>query len=499
MKQSLFTKHWLASISILLFFMAASTVASATIRYVNHDGLCGGHSPCYITIQLAVNASAPGDVILVAAGVYNENVTVMTTLTLKGFQVGHDARTRSGSESTINGGGANFTINADNVTIDGFTLNGPVNAGSASIVMQGGNTGETIQNNIFNNPGRAASFTTNNTVFTKNLVNNVFATASDGFQANTTPITNVSIYDNSFHGANGNIYNADITIIEGSSNVLISGNKSTGDGTLIALFKTNASLVIGNTVIGDGSSSAVYIGGGNSNVVVSGNTVSNAGSAVNVANNYGVGLNSSVTIIGNNLHNNITGIKVGASAVNSAGTVLAHNNKLVQNSSFGFNNLSSFTQNATCNWWGAHNGPGPVGPGSGDKVSPGVIFSPWLHSEHASCGDMGEGNGKTTISEEVTEYVPPTPVDLKLSNFPNPFSSATTIKYDLPTDSKVSLKIYNSTGQVLATLFEGDRKAGSYTAQFDATGHARGFYSCKLVANSGQKQSVQSIKLIVGK
>ncbi|NQU12385.1 hypothetical protein HQ590_16440, partial [bacterium] len=34
--------------------------------------------------------------------------------------------------------------------------------------------------------------------------------------------------------------------------------------------------------------------------------------------------------------------------------------------------------NATSNWWGAADGPGPVGPGSGDEVSLNVDYSPWL-------------------------------------------------------------------------------------------------------------------------
>ncbi len=30
-----------------------------------------------------------------------------------------------------------------------------------------------------------------------------------------------------------------------------------------------------------------------------------------------------------------------------------------------------------CNWWGSADGPGPVGPGSGARVSPDVAYSPW--------------------------------------------------------------------------------------------------------------------------
>ena len=35
---------------------------------------------------------------------------------------------------------------------------------------------------------------------------------------------------------------------------------------------------------------------------------------------------------------------------------------------------------AACNWWGSVDGPGPVGPGSGARVSPNVSYSPWWTS-----------------------------------------------------------------------------------------------------------------------
>ena len=345
----------------------------------------------YPTIQAAVNAPACAT-IKVAPGSYTENVTIARALTLRGAQAGHDARAPRGSESAINGGaGPDVTITANNVTVDGFTLNGPPLSGTAAIVMMGANSGETIGNNIVNNPGRAASFNTSNTAFYQNLVKNAMATASDGFQANTTPVQNVLLADNTFGGANGAIYNADITIIEGNSNITVTGNKSNGDGTLVALFKTNHALVSGNTVKGDGASSAIYVGGADSNILVSCNTVSSAGTGVNVANDFGDGANSAVTITGNDLHNNTSGVKVGSIAVAAAGTVVANRNSLTGNTAFGVNNLSAFNVNATNNWWGAANGPGPVGTGSGDKVTTNVTYAPWLRNANgASCGEGGD-------------------------------------------------------------------------------------------------------------
>jgi hypothetical protein len=345
-----------------------------------------GATETYTTIQSAVN-DVNCSVINVDPGTYTENVIIGRTLTLNGAQTGNDARIRSGTESILNG---NITINASNVTVDGFTVNGPADQGSAAFVLQAGtgNTNETVQNNIINNPGRAASIQTSNTTFTQNVVNNSI-TAGDGFQANSIPVNHLTFSDNNFSGTALTNYNADITIIEGNSTVVVSGNNSNGDGTLIALFKTNGAQITGNTVVGDGASSAIYIGGGDSNVTVSGNTVSSAGTAVNVTNFFNqIGQNSNITITGNTLNSNSYGVKIQPASVSVTNSVTVSRNQITGNTVFGvFNDVSSGnnTLNATCNWWNAANGPGPVGPSlTGDRVS-----APWLVSSNLNGSCIG--------------------------------------------------------------------------------------------------------------
>jgi parallel beta helix pectate lyase-like protein len=332
----------------------------------------------YSTIQAAVD-DAGCRTIRVAPGAYAESVTVRRSLTLQGAQAGQDARSRRGGrESVVSGGAAaDFTISADGVTIDGFTLNGPQNQGTAALVMQGGNSGETIQNNVVDNPGRAASITTSRTVFRRNVVKNT-ATAGDGFQGNTMPVHDVTIADNSFSGADPTRYNADVTFIEGDRNLTVSGNRSTGDGTLIALFKTAGARVTGNTVAGSTSASAVYLGGANRDVTVSDNTISGAASAVKVANDFGDGTNAAVTITRNTLRKNQYGVNVAKSSTSDA--VRATRNSITGNTLYGvFNDpAAGAATDATCNWWGDFRGPGPVGPGRGDKVSADVTYKPWL-------------------------------------------------------------------------------------------------------------------------
>jgi hypothetical protein len=56
--------------------------------------------------------------------------------------------------------------------------------------------------------------------------------------------------------AEGDHRGSDVTFIEGDRNLTVSGNRSTGDGTLVALFKTTGATIAGNTVTGSGCSSA---------------------------------------------------------------------------------------------------------------------------------------------------------------------------------------------------------------------------------------------------
>jgi hypothetical protein len=54
-------------------------------------------------------------------------------------------------------------------------------------------------------------------------------------------------------------------------------------------------------------------------------------------------------------------------------------------------------------------------------------------------------------------------------NYPNPFNPTTTIKFDVPEQSHVTLTIYNLKGQVIRTLMDETCSAGSYAQTWDAT------------------------------
>jgi len=68
-------------------------------------------------------------------------------------------------------------------------------------------------------------------------------------------------------------------------------------------------------------------------------------------------------------------------------------------------------------------------------------------------------------------------------NYPNPFNPSTVIKYDLPKEGFVTMKIYNILGKEIKTLVNDFKKAGSYNVTFDAGNLPSGIYFCRIKSN----------------
>jgi hypothetical protein len=80
-------------------------------------------------------------------------------------------------------------------------------------------------------------------------------------------------------------------------------------------------------------------------------------------------------------------------------------------------------------------------------------------------------------------------------NYPNPFNPSTTIGYELPQRSHVTLTVFNTLGQPVATLVNGDVDAGYHSVRFDASGLASGVYFYRMQA----RDHVRTRKLLVMK
>ena len=75
------------------------------------------------------------------------------------------------------------------------------------------------------------------------------------------------------------------------------------------------------------------------------------------------------------------------------------------------------------------------------------------------------------VSVEREEVIIPESFDLS-QNYPNPFNPTTTIRFQLPKHSKVSIKIYDIIGQEVRTLVEKDFEAGYHTVTWDGSNNS---------------------------
>jgi hypothetical protein len=67
-------------------------------------------------------------------------------------------------------------------------------------------------------------------------------------------------------------------------------------------------------------------------------------------------------------------------------------------------------------------------------------------------------------------------------NYPNPFNPATTIRYDVPGRSSVTLRVFNVLGQEVRTLVNEAKDPGSFSFEFDAGSLPTGVYYYRLTA-----------------
>jgi len=114
-------------------------------------------------------------------------------------------------------------------------------------------------------------------------------------------------------------------------------------------------------------------------------------------------------------------------------------------------------------------------------------------------------NGSSARSSEIavalTPALAPLPTAFGLAqNFPNPFNPATTISFDLASESAVTLVIYDGAGQVVRQVIQGQTYgAGQYSAQWDGLDNngsavGSGIYFYEL--NAGTFSSIKKMTLL---
>jgi parallel beta-helix repeat protein len=339
----------------------------------NNDMATGYNDPTVTvskSIQGAISSSAivDGDTVFVHSGNYTGPININKELSLLGTQAGVSGGDRSfdsGSESTIRG---IINVNAENVTIDGFTLTNP--GGNRAVEVNKNNA--TIENNIIRNIG-GTSYTGSN----------VFAVSVQNGPDNVQ-ILNNWFYDISAKGKTvGAIYVGHSKSNNPSDNLIIEGNTfntirslyrsffNPGKGAYAILFNNGAgvndALIKDNTIDGVTGWWARGIGleGPTIDAIVTGNEIQN--------------LNATGNILGIKTHYS-TGVYFEANAY--GGTALINGNSFTsmdRGIDIHASDRNSFIIDASGNWWGTDD-PGLVRLNLRGGARNRIDFSPMLAS-----------------------------------------------------------------------------------------------------------------------
>lgn len=79
----------------------------------------------------------------------------------------------------------------------------------------------------------------------------------------------------------------------------------------------------------------------------------------------------------------------------------------------------------------------------------------------------------------------PTPATFSLGqNYPNPFNPTTSVSFEIPATSHVTLRVYDALGREVRTLVNEVKQPGKYRVRFDAAGLPSGMYLYRLVAGT---------------
>ncbi len=83
---------------------------------------------------------------------------------------------------------------------------------------------------------------------------------------------------------------------------------------------------------------------------------------------------------------------------------------------------------------------------------------------------------------------------LTLSNYPNPFTSSTSLSYFLPEDGPVSVALFNQTGQKVSEYTPGNQVKGIHSLTIEGQGLNSGYYFCRVTV-TGKSESIRILKV----
>jgi hypothetical protein len=384
----MFTKRTAECVLVTVVVLVLGSSAFAADIYVDAANCPGpgtgtiGDPYCTIQDALDLPPAVAGDVIKVAAGTYDENVDVNVAVSIEGAGSGTTAADTIIDPTAGRGLYIHDSVNLSDLRVTGATVEG------IRVEKSGGLAFDNVTwSNIASsaNAGRGAEFhnltaITNMTIMDSEFVDNGdqgIRTASN-VTVNGMAITN-SVFDRNSYGVylQGTLNDVSITGSTMNDSTGGHGRYASETGPVTNLTITDC-VMTGNLRFGAvlyTAAAAGFVGTTISETRMDNNTESGFWIGADVITDF---LMECGSVSGNaEVGGADDGIKfsygvltnVVVNDVNIAGNI---------NTGAGLTNTATGTVTATGNWWGDASGPSGVGPGTGDAVTAGVTYDPWL-------------------------------------------------------------------------------------------------------------------------
>ncbi len=398
------------SLGLVIAAPAAANTGPHTY-YVNatsgHDtSTTGNVTDPWKTIQHAIDMANAGDIINVAAGTYNENVSVNKSLTLQGASSATVNVTAAVNTDSV------FTVTASNVNISGFTATGTImtgNEGYAGIKFGSGVTNCNIHDNILSNNQYGillieslSNTTMGNNTFTNNTASSCVVSGIEmqntWGNTFTNNIANSTGLDSSSAGQGFRLANSKYNTFTG--NTANSTLGTTGGNGACGFFLAKASgtgsnnNTFTNNTANSNANHGIRMDGSTGNTLT-GNTF-NSNGADGIKLKAG---SSNNTLENNTCSNNAIGIEIATTDIDATSLTVTHNN-IAGNTNYGVYNGGTGTLDAENNWWDSVNGPTHSGNtfnsgNQGDNVSDLVDYVPWLNAAYPTGTSFAPVNNTT--------------------------------------------------------------------------------------------------------
>jgi hypothetical protein len=464
-------KKTMKTIYFFILFFAVALSANATMRNVPGT---------YSSIQSAINSAVNGDTVLVEPGTYFENLNfrgkkiVVTSRFYLGNNLSFIQSTIiNGSTPTVPDSAScvRFYSGEDSTTVlQGFTITGGTGTRwtdehGAGIYREGGGIliaycSPIIKNNIIKN---------------NEAINPAGVSGSGGGglrigDGRPKILNNIIMYNKGKYGAGIVLNYAGASV---KNNLICYNSQSSTYSGGAGIWTNNiltgySNLIENNTIIHNSATSGT------------GGVLCSNGANLIITNNI---LWANTTNFSNPQQILVSG---GSATVSYCDT---------QDGYLGIGNLNVYPQFADTNFILANGSPcvdagdsSSVYNDPADSVNPGLAKFPAKGTRRSDIGAYG-GAGSFLLSgvmvigvKNINSNVPG---EFKLyQNYPNPFNPTTNIKYQIVSNSFVTLKIYDILGKEIATLVNENLTPGSYEVKFNGEGLSSGMYFYKLTADN---------------